>query len=197
MTQPRTFRRICVFCGSSEGRDAVYRTAAVELGRFLAGRKIGVVYGGGRIGLMGAVADGALAAGGEVIGVIPEKLKSLEVGHDGLTELFVVDSMHARKAMMAHLSDAFIALPGGWGTMEEVFEVTTWTQLNYHRKPVGLLNVAGYFDHLRNFIQHAADSGFIRPLHKGLMQVADTPEALLAELSTVEIPEIGKWISKP
>lgn len=197
MTQQRTFRRICVFCGSSEGRDRLFRDAATRLGAFLAGQGIGVVYGGGKVGLMGAVADGALAAGGEVIGVIPEKLKSLEVGHDGLTELFVVDSMHARKAMMAHLSDAFIALPGGWGTLEEVFEVTTWTQLNYHRKPVGLLNVDGYFDHLRAFIQHAGECGFIRPLHQGLMQVADTPESLLGALSTAEIPEIGKWINKP
>lgn len=193
----RNFRRICVFCGSSEGRDPMYLQAAGELGAFLARRRIGVVYGGGKVGLMGAVADGALAEGGEVIGVIPEKLKSLEVGHDGLSELFVVDSMHARKAMMAHLSDAFIALPGGWGTLEEVFEVTTWTQLNYHRKPVGLLNIAGYFDHLRNFIRHACDSGFIRPVHSNLMQVAATPDELLEALAGAEIPEIGKWIKKP
>jgi uncharacterized protein (TIGR00730 family) len=193
----RVFRRICVFCGSSDGHDPIYRNAAWELGEFLAHQGIGVVYGGGKVGLMGAVADGALHAGGEVIGVIPEKLKSLEVGHDGLTELFVVDSMHARKAMMAHLSDAFIALPGGWGTLEEVFEVTTWTQLNYHKKPVGLLNIAGYFDHLRAFVQHASDVGFIRPVHQELMQMASTPNDLLDKLATTEIPEVGKWIKKP
>jgi uncharacterized protein (TIGR00730 family) len=193
----RTFRRICVFCGSNIGSHPDYRDAAERLGSFLAGKQIGVVYGGGRVGLMGALADGALAAGGEVIGVIPEKLKSLEVNHEGLTELFVVDSMHARKAMMAHLSDGFIAMPGGWGTLEEVFEVTTWTQLNYHRKPVGLLNVRGYFNRLLEFVDHAADSGFIRPVHRELMQAAATPEALFEKLERVEIPELAKWITKP
>lgn len=197
MSIRRSFRRICVFCGSSEGRDPIYLRAAKDLGGFLARRGVGVVYGGGKVGLMGAVADGALAVGGEVIGVIPEKLKALEVGHDGLTELFVVDSMHARKAMMAHLSDAFIALPGGWGTMEEVFEVTTWNQLNYHHKPVGLLNVEGYFDHLRAFVRHAVETGFIRPVHQSLMSVASTPEGLLDALANAEIPDLGRWIQKP
>jgi uncharacterized protein (TIGR00730 family) len=193
----RTFRRICVFCGSNEGHSPEYREAAEQLGAYLAKRKIGVVYGGGRVGLMGALADGALAAGGEVLGVIPEKLKSLEVSHEHLSELFVVDSMHARKAMMAHLSDAFIAMPGGWGTLEEVFEVTTWTQLNYHKKPVGLLNVRGYYDRLLEFVAHAAEAGFIRPVHRGLMQAATTPEALLEKLEGADIPELAKWIQKP
>lgn len=190
----KTFRRICVFCGSSEGKDPIYRRSAIELGKFLAKQNIGLVTGGGKVGLMGAVAQGALEGGGEVIGVIPEKLKALEVGHDGLTKLYVVDGMHARKAMMAQLSDAFIGMPGGWGTLEEVFEVTTWAQLNYHKKPVGLLNVRGYFDHLRTFVQHAVDSGFIRPIHRDLIQIADTPPDLLARLSVAEIPEVGKWM---
>ena len=152
----RQFKRICVYCGSSGGNDPGYEEAARGVGAFLASKGIGVVYGGARVGLMGAVADGALSAGGSVIGVIPQKLQSREVAHQGLTELFVVDSMHARKTMMAYMSDGFIALPGGWGTLEEIFEVTTWSQLNYHMKPVGLLNVRGYYDKLIEFINHAA-----------------------------------------
>ena len=193
----RQFKRVCVYCGSSGGNDPGYEEAARGLGAFLAGRGIGVVYGGARVGLMGAVADGALSAGGSVIGVIPEKLRSREVAHLGLTELFVVDSMHARKTMMAYMSDAFIALPGGWGTLEEIFEVTTWSQLNYHMKPVGLLNVKGYYDRLLEFINHASAEGFIRPLHRGLMQSAATPEALLEAMSVAEVPDIGRWIEKP
>lgn len=190
------FRRICVFCGSSPGKDPVYARAAKELGVFLADRGIGVVTGGGKVGLMGAVADGALERGGSVIGVIPEKLKDLEIAHEGLTELHVVEGMHARKAMMARLSDAFIALPGGWGTLEEVFEVTTWAQLNYHKKPVGLLNVLGYFDHLRRFIDHAAESGFIRRVHHALIQVSDEPGDLLEMMARAEVPELAQWASK-
>lgn len=193
----RQFRRICVYCGSSDRTDPAYREAAYEVGALLASRRIGVVYGGGRVGLMGAVADGALEAGGEVFGVIPEKLQALELSHKDLTELFVVDSMHARKSIMAHLSDAFIALPGGWGTLEEVFEVTTWTQLNYHRKPVGLLNIRGYYDSLLTFIDHAVSTGFIREGHRGLLQHANEPAGLLAALATAEIPELPKWIDRP
>jgi uncharacterized protein (TIGR00730 family) len=193
----RQFKRICVYCGSSGEVPRAYLDAAREVGAFLAGRDIGVVFGGGRVGLMGALADGALAGRGEVIGVIPEKLQALELGHTGLSELFVVDSMHARKTMMAQLSDAFIALPGGWGTLEEIFEVTTWTQLNYHRKPVGLLNVNGYYDQLLAFLAHAANEGFVRPAHRNLMQAAPDPASLLQALATVEIPELAKWIVKP
>lgn len=193
----RTFRRICVFCGSNDGNDPSFTRAAHDLGKHLATHKIGVVYGGARVGMMGALADGALGAGGEVIGVIPEKLQALEVTHQELSELFVVESMHARKAMMAHLADAFIALPGGWGTLEEVFEVTTWTQLNYHRKPVGLLNVNGYFDKILDFVHHAVATGFIRDIHKDLMQSAATQEELLEKLRTADIPEMTKWIQKP
>jgi uncharacterized protein (TIGR00730 family) len=191
------FRRVCVYCGSSEGKRPEYAEAARGLGALLARRGIGVVFGGGRVGLMGAVADGALAAGGEVIGVIPEKLRTRELAHMGLTELIVVDSMHARKTMMAYLSDAFIALPGGWGTLEETFEVTTWAQLNYHLKPVGILNVNGYYNPLLRFVDHAVDEGFIRPVHRGLIVAADAPEALLERLAEVEVPELGRWIDKP
>ncbi|MFO0723223.1 MAG: TIGR00730 family Rossman fold protein [Myxococcota bacterium] len=190
------FRKICVFCGGSPGKDPVYARAATSLGAFLAERGIGVVTGGGKIGLMGAVADGALDKGGEVIGVIPEKLKEMEVAHDGLTQLHVVEGMHARKAMMARISDGFIALPGGWGTMEEVFEVTTWAQLNYHHKPVGLLNVLGYFDHLRRFIDHAVESGFIRSVHKNLIQVSDEPGDLLDSMARAEVPDLSTWAKK-
>ena len=192
----RNFRRICVYCGSSTGGDR-YVEAAAGFGRFLAERGIDVVYGGGRVGLMGVLADAALGAGGRVYGVIPEKLMGLELGHDGLTEMFVTDSMHARKLIMAQLSDAFVAMPGGYGTLEELFEVTTWTQLNYHHKPVGLLNVGGFFDPLLTYLSHAADEGFIRPLHRELIVAADEPAALLEKLATVDIPHIGKWIDRP
>ena len=197
MTGARSFRRVCVFCGSNTGNDPAFRDAAIDLGRTLAERDIELVYGGGKIGLMGIVADAALAAGGRVIGVIPDKLQALEVGHDGLSELFVVESMHARKAMMAQLSDAFIAMPGGWGTFEEVFEVTTWTQLNYHKKPVCLFNVSGYYDQLIAFVRHAVESGFIREIHQDLMAAASTPDEVLERLSRAEIPELPQWIRKP
>jgi len=190
-------KSICVYCGSSFGGDPAYREAAAETGRVLAGAGIRIIYGGGKVGLMGALAKAALAAGGEVIGVIPDKLRGLELDHPGLTDLFVVDSMHARKAMMAHMSDAFIALPGGYGTLEEIFEVTTWTQLNYHHKPVGLLNVAGYYDALLTFIAHAVGQGFVRPVHRNLMQADTDAEALLDKLARVEIPDLQRWIEKP
>lgn len=157
------------------------------MGETLARRGIGVVYGGGRVGLMGAVADAALAAGGRVVGVIPEKLMALEVGHVGLTELHVVPDMHTRKMRMAEFSDAFIALPGGLGTLDEVFEAATWTQLNYHLKPVGLLDVDAYFAGLVAFLGHAADEGFIRPQHRSLVQVGATMDDLLEKLATCEI----------
>lgn len=193
----RNFRRICVYCGSSNDVAAVYQEAAAEVGKVLAERGIGVVYGGGRVGLMGIVADAALAAGGEVFGVIPEKLQALEVGHNHLTELFVVDSMHARKMMMAQLSDGFIALPGGWGTLEELCEVTTWAQLNYHHKPVGLLNVAGYYDGLLSFLNHASEQGFIRPIHRDLLVTSPSIQLLMEQLSTAEIPDLKRWLTKP
>lgn len=191
------FRRVAVYCGSSTGRDPAYLDAARSFGAYLAGRGIGVVYGGGRVGLMGAVADGALSRSGEVIGIIPEKLKALELGHDGITELRVVDSMHERKLAMAQLSDGFVALPGGFGTFEEIFEVTTWTQLNYHHKPVGLLNVGGYYDRLIAFLDHAAEEGFIRGLHRGLMVANSDPDRLLDTMASILIPDLTRWIERP
>lgn len=192
-TPPRTFSRIAVYCGSSTSVDPAFLEAARTVGAGLAARGIGVVYGGGRIGLMGAMADGALAAGGEVIGVITDKLAGLEVGHNGLTERHVVPTMHARKSMMAELSDAFIALPGGWGTFEELFEAATWTQLNDHLKPVGLLNINGFYDRLLDFLAHATHERFIRPAHRGIIQEAPDLASLLQKLADVELPILGTW----
>jgi len=186
----RTFSRICVYCGSSQRVDPRYLELAGEVGRDLANRGYGVVYGGGHIGLMGRVADGALAVEGEVFGVIPEKLRDLELAHTGCTEMHVVDTMHARKTKMAELSDAFIALPGGFGTLEELFEVTTWTQLQYHDKPVGVLNAFGYYDQLLAFIDHATDARFIRAEHRPILQSATELGPLLEQLATVELPEL-------
>lgn len=186
-----------MFCGSAEGADPAFLAAATEVGRLLAARGIGVVYGGAKVGLMGAVADAALAGGAQVLGVIPERLRTKEVAHDGLTELFVVDSMHARKAMMGHLSDAFIVLPGGWGTMEEMFEVLTWTQLRYHTKPIGLLNVNGYYAHLLAFADHGVSQGLLRPEHRSLLVAEDTAPALLDTLEATIIPPEARWITKP
>lgn len=185
---PRVFRRICVFCGSSSGNDPVFVEAARDLGRSLAERGLELVYGGGRVGLMGQLADAALAAGGRVHGVIPQRLCDLEVAHQGLSELFVVDTMHARKAMMARLSDAFIALPGGFGTLEELFEVVTWAQIGYHQKPVGILDVAGYYAPLLQFIDHAQATGFVRDVYRPILQHADNLDDLLAQLATVVLP---------
>lgn len=194
-TVAREFQRICVYCGSSNGVAERYFDTARTVGADLAGRGIGIVFGGGSVGLMGAVADAALAAGGEVIGIIPKKLQQLELGHAGVTRLEVVDSMHQRKLRMAELSDGFIALPGGWGTLEEIFEVTTWTQLEYHVKPVGFLNAHGYYDKLLAFIEHAADEGFIRPSHRHLIQADDSIDGLLGKLAGVELPSLRSWIA--
>ncbi len=189
-------KRICVFAGSNAGARPEYRAAAEELGRALAGRGIGVVYGGARVGLMGTLADAALAAGGEVIGVIPEALVRKEVAHDSLTELRVVGSMHERKAVMADLADGFTALPGGWGTLDELFEVLTWAQLGLHRKPCGLLNVAGYFDGLLAFITHSIEEGFVMREYRGMISVAASAEALLDLLGTYEAPRVEKWVGR-
>lgn len=190
------FKRICVFCGSQEGNDPVFAEQAIAVGKHLADRGIGLVFGGGKVGLMGKVANATLIGGGEAMGVIPNKLMRREVAHQGLTELFVVESMHARKAMMAHLSGAFLTLPGGWGTMEEMFEVLTWTQLRYHKKPMGMLNTNGYYDHLLAFADHAVASGFLREEHRGLLVHDDDPERLLDRLEKVEIPDDTRWIDK-
>jgi uncharacterized protein (TIGR00730 family) len=190
------FRRVCIFCGSSPGRDPEYLEIAREVGTLLASRKIAVVYGGAKVGLMGAVADAALAAGGEVYGVIPMRLMNREVAHDKLTELYVVESMHARKTMMAHLSDAFMALPGGWGTLEEIFEITTWTQLGYHQKPVGMLNAKGYYARIKEFVAHAAQEGFLKPEHQKILHFADTPASLLDTLENAWVPSTPRYMDK-
>ncbi|MEZ4319027.1 MAG: TIGR00730 family Rossman fold protein [Myxococcota bacterium] len=190
------FKRVAVYCGSSNDAPPAYYAAAWEMGQLLAGRGIGIVYGGGSVGMMGAVADAALDAGGEVTGVIPTKLMELELGHVGLTDMYVVDSMHARKSMMMHLADAFITLPGGYGTLEELFEAVTWAQLNYHRKPVGLLNVDGYFDHLVRFVHHASDATFVRPQLRDLMVVRSDCVELLDTLEKSVVPDLESWLRK-
>lgn len=192
-----TLHRICVYCGSNPGYDSVYANAARALGAHLAQSGLGLVYGGGRVGLMGIIADAVLENDGEVFGVIPEKLQDLELGHEGVTRLEVVPSMHDRKLRMAELADAFIAMPGGFGTLEEISEVTTWTQLNYHLKPVGLLNVNGFYDHLLKFIAHAHREGFIREPHRNLIQSATTPRELVELLRNADIPKLEKWLEKP
>lgn len=186
--------RVCVFCGSSEGRDPVYRNAAQAFGKALARRGLGLVYGGGSVGLMGVIADTVLAAGGEVTGIIPDSLATREIRHDGLTALHVVPTMHARKAKMAELSEAFVALPGGYGTLEELFEVVTWAQLGLHGKPIALLNVGGYFDGLLGCIDSAVAEGFIRPEHRRLLMAGLEPDALLDALERYEPQALPKWI---
>jgi uncharacterized protein (TIGR00730 family) len=187
-------KRVCVFCGSSVGAKPAYAEAAREMGRLIAKKGIGLVYGGGNVGLMGVIADAALEAGGEVTGVIPLALADREIAHTGLTDLRVVDSMHTRKAKMAELSDAFIAMPGGVGTFEEFFEAITWTQLGLHRKPCGLLNVDGFYTPLERFIDQAVTEGFIRPVHRAAIVVDDNPERLLEALATIDLPNVPKWI---
>ncbi len=177
-------KRIAVYCGSATPEDTTYIEAAMAVGEGLAKRGIGVVYGGGRLGLMGAVADSALKAGGEVIGVIPEALRGAEVAHLGCTKLHVVDNMHQRKAMFTDLSDGFINLPGGVGTMDELWEAISWSQLGYHQKPVGILNVGGYYDHLIRFNKHMAEVGFVRPQHRNIMLVDDSLDGLLAQMES-------------
>ena len=173
-------QRICVFCGSSAGANPRYAQAAQELGAALARRGIGVVYGGTTIGLMGQVAQAALDAGGQATGVVPDFLTRKEIAHDGLTALHVVPSLHERKQLMERLSDAFIAIPGGMGTLDELSEMLTWTQLGLHHKPVGVLNVNGFFDRMLEFMDHMVREGFLRPGHRNLLHVADTTEGLLA-----------------
>lgn len=187
-------RRICVYCGSSSGRDPAYISAARELGTVLLQHDMSLVYGGACVGLMGAVADTVLDGGGEVIGVMPQSLVDKEVAHQGLSELRVVDSMHERKALMAELSDGFIALPGGLGTLEEIFEVLTWAQLGFHHKPCGLLNVQGYYDGLRDFLNRASDDRFVRPEHRDLLLVEQEPEAMLSAMLVYEPLLLDKWI---
>ena len=186
--------RICVYAGSNPGADPAFAEAAADLARLLAERGIGVVYGGAHKGLMGILADTALAAGGEVIGVIPQQLFDREIAHTGLTEQHVVGSMHERKAKMAELADAFIALPGGAGTLEELIEIYTWSQLGLHDKPMGVLNVNGYYDGLAALLDHAVEEGFLREQHRAAMHVASTPEALLDAFDGWAPAKVGKWL---
>ena len=188
------FRRIAVYCASSDAIASVHRDAAESMGKALAAADIGLVFGGGRVGLMGTIADAVLAHGGEVIGVIPEKLQTLELGHTGCTELHVVDTMHKRKQLMMDFADGFIAMPGGYGTLEELFEVVTWAQLNFHRKPVGVLNTTGFFDHLIAFLHHAVDEGFVRPELRDLIAVDSEPNALLTQLAAATVPDLETWL---
>jgi uncharacterized protein (TIGR00730 family) len=188
--------RLCIFCGSSPGARPDYGAATEELAKLLAERGIGIDYGGASVGLMGLLADTALAAGGEVIGVIPAALQRKEIGHTGLTHLEVVSSMHERKALMAELSNGFIALPGGSGTLEELFEVFTWSQLGLHRKACALLNVAGYYAGLETFLDHAVNERFLRPEHRAMLLCEDTPEAVLDALERFEPPVVDKWLDR-
>jgi uncharacterized protein (TIGR00730 family) len=180
-------KRLAIYCGSASPADPLYIETATAVGTALAQRGIGVVYGGGRLGLMGAVADAALAAGGEVIGIIPEALVGAEVAHRGCTELHVVPGMHERKRLFTDLSDGFVTLPGGVGTMDELWEAISWAQLGYHEKPVGLLNVGGFYDHLVAFNRHMADVGFIRAAHRNIMIVREDLDELL-DAMTAYVP---------
>lgn len=189
-------QRILVFCGSSPGRLPQYAQAAEAVGRLLAERGLGVVYGGASVGMMGAVADGALAAGGEVIGVIPQRLLESEIAHAGITKLHIVDTMHERKALMAELSDAVITLPGGSGTLEELFEVFTWSQLGLFHKPIGMLDIEGYFQPLLRFLQYAVDERFLRVEHLEMLLVDDSAPDLLERLAAYRHHVPDKWIDR-
>ncbi len=186
-------KRLCVYCGSSPGKDKDYAEAASELAEVLVQYNIGLVYGGSCRGMMGQLADAVLAGGGEVEGVIPKSLLEKEVAHDGLTAMHVVDSMHARKSMMAVLSDGFIAMPGGLGTLEEIIEVLTWAQLQFHEKPCGLLNVNGYFNHLLSYLDHAEAEGFLRPEHRAMLLVSRKPADLVRRFESYVPPTVEKW----
>jgi uncharacterized protein (TIGR00730 family) len=189
-------RRVCVYAGSNPGNDPAFADGARALATTMAKRGIGLVYGGGNVGLMGVLADTAMAAGGEVIGIMPRALIAREIGHTGITELRQVDSMHERKAQMADLADAFVAVPGGIGTLEELIEVYTWSQLGLHGKGCGLLNVNGYYDALAAFLDHAVSQGFLRAEHRGILTVASDPAELLDLLAAFEPPTVGKWLER-
>ena len=189
-------KTICVFCGSASGRRDAYARSARSFGAAIAGKGLGLVYGGGSIGLMGVVADAALEGGAPVVGVIPRALFRREIAHHGLTRLEVVPSMHARKARMARLSDAFVALPGGIGTLEELFEVLTWGYLGIHAKPVGLLDVGGYWRPLVRLLDHAVEEGFLRPAHRKLVVIDRSPVRLLERLARHRVPAATRWIDE-
>jgi len=189
-------KKICVYCGSSPGKNPAYSLAAKSLANTLCDRGIGLVYGGAAVGVMGVVADAVLEAGGEAIGVIPKSLAVKEVAHDKLSELHVVASMHERKAMMAELADGFIALPGGWGTLEEIFEILTWAQLGFHHKPCGLLNIEGYYDGLIDFLENSFEQQFVNPLCRPMLMTALEPIALLDQFEIYKAPKVRKWMGE-
>jgi uncharacterized protein (TIGR00730 family) len=189
-------RSVTVYCGSNPGADPAFAEATRELAALLANSAVRIVYGGGHVGLMGLLADTAMEAGGEVVGIIPQALMDREIGHRGLNDLRVVGSMHERKALMAELGDAFIALPGGIGTLEELIEVYTWSQLGMHRKPLGVLNVGGYYDALGAFLDTAVEQRFLRAQHREVLIFEAEPERLLARLAGAEPPPLAKWLTE-
>ena len=189
-------KNICVYCGSSSGKNPAYSQAATQLALALCERNIGLVYGGSAVGVMGTIADAVLAAGGEATGVIPKALAVKEVAHESLSELHVVASMHERKAMMADLADGFIALPGGWGTLEEIFEILTWAQLGFHDKPCGLLNIEGYYDGLFDFLDNSFEQQFVSELYRPMLMKAQEPLALLDQFATYRAPKVRKWMGE-
>jgi uncharacterized protein (TIGR00730 family) len=187
---------VTVFCGSSPGNDNVYTREASLLGKTLAERRIRLIYGGAKVGLMGTVADAALNAGGEVVGVLPRFLRSKEIAHEGLTKLIMVESMHERKTTMHELSNGVIALPGGFGTLEELFEMLTWGQLGLHKNPIGLLNVNGYYDSLNIFVQNMVDNGFLKPVNQRMLLSSNDVSELLQAMNNYDAPAVGKWITE-
>jgi uncharacterized protein (TIGR00730 family) len=189
-------KRITVFCGSSSGTEEIYTSQAIQLGQTLAKRNIELVYGGAKVGLMGAVADGVLNAGGKAIGVLPNFLRSKEIAHKQLTELILVDTMHERKTKMNDLCDGVIALPGGFGTLEELFEMLTWGQLGLHKKPIAILNIDGYYDALIVFVQTMTDKGLLKGVNQQMLLVSDTIDDLLDKMENYVPPTVGKWINK-
>lgn len=196
MERNRNMRKVCVFCGANNGIRSIYSEAAKAMGKALVRRGIGLVYGGGSVGLMGVISDTVKKEGGEVIGVIPEALVAKEVAHQGLEDLRIVSSMHERKALMAELSDAFIALPGGYGTLEEYCEVLTWAQLGFHQKPCGILNVEGFYDPLLHLFDRSVTEGFVRPVYRSLVLVEKEPDRLLDMLDSYQPPMLDKWIER-
>lgn len=189
-------RKICVYCGSSPGKNPAFSLAASSLARVMCERGIGLVYGGAAVGVMGVLANAVLESGGQAIGVIPRSLAVKEVAHHNLTELHVVASMHERKAMMAELADGFIALPGGWGTLEEIFEILTWAQLGFHEKPCGLLNIEGYYDGLIGFLENAIEQQFVKEACRPMLMQAHEPVALLDQFAEYRAPKVRKWVGE-
>lgn len=189
-------KRLAVYCGSSPGADPAYADGARALGTAMVARGLGLVFGGGHVGLMGTIADAVLAAGGEVVGVIPTALRDKELAHKGCTELHIVDTMHERKALMADLADGFVAMPGGYGTFDEMFEMLTWGQLGYHSKPCGFLNIAGYYDVLFTFLDTCVDARFVTRTHRDMILTGDEPGALLDAIAAFDPPDQAKWLDR-